>query len=221
MSDSNAKIRVVMADDHQIFRAGLRRLLETEPDFEVIGEAGDGEEAVRITRHLKPDILLLDVSMPRMTGLEALRELEGDVKTILLTASLATNEIVTALQVGARGIVRKESATQVLFKSIRCVANGEYWVERESVKDLVQTLRQLVTKSEAAAKQARFNLTAREMEILAAVVAGCSNKEIARQFKLSENTVKHHVSNIFDKMGVSTRVELALAAMHHGLVADA
>lgn len=221
MSDSNARIRVVMADDHQIFRAGLRRLLETEPDFEVVGEAGDGEEAVRITRHLKPDILLLDVSMPRMTGLEALRELEGDVKTILLTASLATNEIVTALQVGARGIVRKESATQVLFKSIRCVANGEYWVERESVKDLVQTLRQLVTKSEAAAKQARFNLTAREMEILAAVVAGCSNKEIARQFKLSENTVKHHVSNIFDKMGVSTRVELALAAMHHGLVADA
>jgi DNA-binding NarL/FixJ family response regulator len=209
-----------MADDHQIFRAGLKRLLETEPDFEVVGEAGDGEEAVRITRVLKPDILLLDVSMPRMTGLEALRELEGDVKTILLTASLATNEIVTALQVGARGIVRKESATQVLFKSIRCVANGEYWVERESVKDLVQTLRQLVTRSEAAAKQARFNLTAREMEILAAVVAGCSNKEIAKQFKLSENTVKHHVSNIFDKMGVSTRVELALAAMHHGLVAE-
>ena len=220
MTESRQKIRVVMADDHQIFRAGLRRLLETEPDFEVIGEAGDGEEAVRLTRQLKPDILLLDVSMPRMTGLEALRELEGDVKTILLTASLATSEIVTALQVGARGIVRKESATQVLFKSIRCVFNGEYWVERESVKDLVQTLRQLVTRSEAAAKQARFNLTAREMEILSAVVTGCSNKEIAKQFKLSENTVKHHVSNIFDKMGVSTRVELALAAMHHGLVAQ-
>jgi DNA-binding NarL/FixJ family response regulator len=220
VTDTRPKIRVVMADDHQIFRAGLRRLLESEPDFEVVGEAGDGEEAVRITRQLKPDVLLLDVSMPRMTGLEALRELEGDVKTILLTASLATSEIVTALQVGARGIVRKESATQVLFKSIRCVQNGEYWVERESVKDLVQTLRQLVTKSEAATRQARFNLTPREMEILAAVVAGCSNKEIAKQFKLSENTVKHHVSNIFDKMGVSTRVELALAAMHHGLVAQ-
>jgi DNA-binding NarL/FixJ family response regulator len=209
-----------MADDHQIFRAGLRRLLESEPDFEVVGEAGDGEEAVRLTKQIKPDILLLDVSMPRMTGLEALRELEGEVKTILLTASLANSEIVTALQVGARGIVRKESATQVLFKSIRCVQNGEYWVERESVRDLVQTLRQLVTQSEAAAKQARFNLTAREMEIVSAVVAGCSNKEIAKQFKLSENTVKHHVSNIFDKMGVSTRVELALAAMHHGLVSD-
>ena len=220
MSDGRPRIRVLMADDHQIFRAGLRRLLESEPDFEVIGEAGDGEEAVRLSKQLKPDILLLDVSMPRMTGLEALRELEGEVKTILLTASLANSEIVTALQVGARGIVRKESATQVLFKSIRCVQNGEYWVERESVRDLVQTLRQLVTQSEAAAKQARFNLTAREMEILSAVVAGCSNKEIAKQFKLSENTVKHHVSNIFDKMGVSTRVELALAAMHHGLVSD-
>jgi DNA-binding NarL/FixJ family response regulator len=220
MSDGRPRIRVLMADDHQIFRAGLRRLLESEPDFEVVGEAGDGEEAVRLSKQLKPDVLLLDVSMPRMTGLEALRELEGEVKTILLTASLANSEIVTALQVGARGIVRKESATQVLFKSIRCVQNGEYWVERESVRDLVQTLRQLVTQSEAAAKQARFNLTAREMEILSAVVAGCSNKEIAKQFKLSENTVKHHVSNIFDKMGVSTRVELALAAMHHGLVSD-
>ncbi len=220
MTDGRPRIRVLMADDHQIFRAGLRRLLESEPDFEVVGEAGDGEEAVRLTKQIKPDILLLDVSMPRMTGLEALRELEGEVKTILLTASLANSEIVTALQVGARGIVRKESATQVLFKSIRCVQNGEYWVERESVRDLVQTLRQLVTQSEAAAKQARFNLTAREMEIVSAVVAGCSNKEIAKQFKLSENTVKHHVSNIFDKMGVSTRVELALAAMHHGLVSD-
>ena len=220
MTDGRPRIRVLMADDHQIFRAGLRRLLESEPDFEVVGEAGDGEEAVRLTKQLKPDVLLLDVSMPRMTGLEALRELEGEVKTILLTASLANSEIVTALQVGARGIVRKESATQVLFKSIRCVQNGEYWVERESVRDLVQTLRQLVTQSEAAAKQARFNLTAREMEIVSAVVAGCSNKEIAKQFKLSENTVKHHVSNIFDKMGVSTRVELALAAMHHGLVSD-
>jgi DNA-binding NarL/FixJ family response regulator len=220
MTSERTRIRVLMADDHQIFRAGLRRLLETESDFEVIGEAGDGEEAVRLTKQLKPDVLLLDVSMPRMTGLEALKELEGDVRTILLTASLATNEIVTALQVGARGIVRKESATQVLFKSIRSVHNGEYWVERESVKDLVQTLRQLVSRSEDAAKRARFNLTAREMEILAAVVDGCSNKEIAKQFKLSENTVKHHVSNIFDKVGVSTRVELALAAVHHGLVAE-
>jgi len=145
-------IRIVIADDHPIFRDGLRRLLEAEPDLKVIGEACDGAEAVKLARQLKPDILLLDLAMPRHPGLEALRELSSgqganSVRVILLTAAAEKNQIVEALQLGARGVVLKDSATQLLLKSIHTVMAGEYWVGRESVSNLVQYLRTLVQSS--------------------------------------------------------------------------
>jgi two-component system nitrate/nitrite response regulator NarL len=213
-------IRIVIADDHPIFRDGLRRLLETEADLKVIGEACDGAEAVKLARQLKPDILLLDLAMPRHPGLEALRELSSGsdgVRVILLTAAAEKNQIVEALQLGARGVVLKDSATQLLLKSIHTVMSGEYWVGRESVSNLVQYLRTLVQSSGEEAKQRKFGLTPRELEIVSAVVAGYSNKEIAEYFKISEDTVKHHLSNIFDKLGVSTRLELALFAVNQSL----
>lgn len=213
-------IRIVIADDHPIFRDGLRRLLETETDLKVIGEACDGAEAVKLARQLKPDILLLDLAMPRHPGLEALRELSNGsdgVRVILLTAAAEKNQIVEALQLGARGVVLKDSATQLLLKSIHTVMSGEYWVGRESVSNLVQYLRTLVQSSGEEAKQRKFGLTPRELEIVSAVVAGYSNKEIAEYFKISEDTVKHHLSNIFDKLGVSTRLELALFAVNQSL----
>jgi len=216
------QIRIVIADDHPIFRDGLRRLLETEPDLKVIGEACDGAEAVKLARALRPDILLLDLAMPRHPGLEALRELStgagsNGVRVILLTAAAEKNQIVEALQLGARGVVLKDSATQLLLKSIYTVMAGEYWVGRESVSNLVQYLRTLVQSSGEEARQKKFGLTPRELEIVAAVVAGYSNKEIAEYFKISEDTVKHHLSNIFDKLGVSTRLELALFAVNQSL----
>ena len=215
-------IRIVIADDHPIFRDGLRRLLESESDLKVIGEASDGLEAVKLARQLKPDILLLDLAMPRQPGLEALRELSSGpvsnpVRVILLTAAAEKKQIVEALQLGARGVVLKDSATQLLLKSIHTVMAGEYWVGRESVSNLVQYLRNLVQSSEGDARQKKFGLTPRELEIVSAVVAGYSNKEIAEYFKISEDTVKHHLSNIFDKLGVSTRLELALFAVNQGL----
>jgi len=189
-------IRIVIADDHPIFRDGLRRLLEAEADLKVIGEASDGAEAVKLARQLKPDILLLDLAMPRNPGLEALRELSSgstnSVRVILLTAAAEKNQIVEALQLGARGVVLKDSATQLLLKSIHTVMAEE-------------------------ARQKKFGLTPREIEIVSAVVAGYSNKEIAEYFKISEDTVKHHLSNIFDKLGVSTRLELALFAVNQSL----
>jgi two-component system, NarL family, nitrate/nitrite response regulator NarL len=213
-------VRIVIADDHPIFRDGLRRLLEAESDLKVIGEASDGAEAVRLARQLKPDILLLDLAMPKHPGLEALRDLgvsSTPVRVILLTAAAEKSQIVEALQLGARGVVLKDSATQLLLKAIHTVMSGEYWVGRESVSNLVQYLRTLVQSSSDEARQKKFGLTPRELEIVAAVVAGYSNKEIAEYFKISEDTVKHHLSNIFDKLGVSTRLELALFAVNQSL----
>ena len=214
--------RIVIADDHPIFRDGLRRLLETEPDLKVVGEACDGAEAVKLAKQLKPDILLLDLAMPRHPGLEALREMnsasnQNAVRVILLTAAAEKNQIVEALQLGARGVVLKDSATQLLLKAIHTVMAGEYWVGRESVSNLVQYLRTLVQSSGEEARQKKFGLTPRELEIVSAVVAGYSNKETAEYFKISEDTVKHHLSNIFDKLGVSTRLELALFAVNQSL----
>ena len=213
-------IRILIADDHPIFRDGLKRLLESERGFKVVGEACDGVEAVNLARQLKPEILLLDLAMPRRPGLEALRELSSDpasVRVILLTAAAEKDQIVEALQLGARGVVLKDSATQILLKSIRAVMNGEYWVGRESVSNLVQYLRGLVGTSGDTARKKRYGLTPRELEIVSAVVAGYANKEIAEHFKISEDTVKHHLSNIFDKVGVSTRLELALFAVNQAL----
>jgi DNA-binding NarL/FixJ family response regulator len=214
-------IRIVIADDHPIFRDGLRRLLEAEHGLKVIGEASDGNDAVKLARQLKPDIMLLDLAMPRQPGLEALRDLStggaNGVKVILLTAAAEKHQIVEALQLGARGVVLKDSATQLLLKSIHTVMAGEYWVGREAVSNLVAYLRTQMQASHEESRQKKFGLTPRELEIVSAVVAGYSNKEIAEYFKISEDTVKHHLSNIFDKLGVSTRLELALFAVNQGL----
>jgi two-component system, NarL family, nitrate/nitrite response regulator NarL len=213
-------VRILIADDHPIFRDGLKRLLESEGEFKVIGEACDGVEAVAMARQLIPEVMLLDLAMPRRQGLDTLRELSSDarsVRVILLTAAAEKEQIVEALQLGARGVVLKDSATQILLKSIRAVMNGEYWVGRESVSNLVQYLRTLVTPPSAFPQRNKYRLTPRELEIIAAVVAGFANKEIAQYFKISEDTVKHHLSNIFDKVGVSSRLELALFAVNQSL----
>jgi two-component system, NarL family, nitrate/nitrite response regulator NarL len=213
-------VRILIADDHPIFRDGLKRLLESDGEFRIIGEACDGVEAVQLARQLLPEVLLLDLAMPRRTGLDALRELVSQahsVRVILLTAAAEKEQIVQALQLGARGVVLKDSATQILLKSIHAVMNGQYWVGRESVSNLVQYLRTLMAPAVNYPHRNRYRLTPRELEIVSAVVAGYANKEIASHFKISEDTVKHHLSNIFDKVGVSTRLELALFAVNQSL----
>ncbi|MCI0409492.1 MAG: response regulator transcription factor [Acidobacteria bacterium] len=227
MAEHPTPIHILIADDHPIIRDGLRRLLETEPDFQVVGAAADGEGAIQLARKLKPDILLLDLSMPRLAGLETLRELAAlntPVRTILLTEAIEKGQMVKALQLGARGVVLKESATELLFKSIRIVMAGQYWVGRESVTDLVHALLHEAATPPAVdprASQDNFRLTSRELEILSALVAGLSNREIGQKLSLSEQTVKHHLTSIFDKLGVGNRLELGLYAIHHRLVGSA
>jgi len=217
------KTRILIADDHTIFRDGLRRLLESESEFQVVGEAADGAEALQLVQQLKPDVLLLDLAMPRMPGLETLRELSSSgstVKVILLTAAIEKRQIVEALQTGARGVIMKDAATQLLLKGIRTVMGGQFWVGREAVADMVGYLRDKAAQQPPSPAKA-YGLTKRELEILSTIVSGLSNKEIAQKFSLSEDTVKHHLTNIFDKVGVSSRLELALFAINHHLVEPA
>jgi len=213
------EIRILIADDHSIFRDGVRKLLEAEGGFNVVGEATNGIEALDLVNELRPDILLLDISMPRLTGLEVLRRLSkqtAPMRTILLTASVEKSEIIEALLLGAHGVVPKQSASRMLFKSIRTVMAGEFWVSRDMVSDLVETLRGPSNSGMAGAKT--MGLTRRELEVIAAVVEGQVNKDIAQTFHISEYTVKHHLTRIFDKLGVSNRVELAMFAVNHELV---
>ena len=220
MEMKSGKVRILLADDHTIFRDGLRKLLEAEPDLEIAGEAGDGAEAINLVQQAKPDVLLLDLAMPRVPGLEALREviaLKTPVKTILLTAAIEKRQIIEALQVGARGVVMKDAATQMLIRAIRTVIAGQFWVGREAVSDMSAYLKHQIA-TQPAPKAKGYGLTRREIEILGTIVAGLSNKEIAQKFSLSEDTVKHHLTNIFDKVGVSSRLELALFAINNQLI---
>lgn len=210
---------VCIADDHPVFRHGLRKLLELDDGFKVIGEAEDGRSAIDCVRRLHPDVLLLDIAMPTLGGLEALPELTAagpNTRVLLVTAGIGRVDLLHALQLGARGVVLKEAATRLVGQAVRAVAAGSYWVGPEAVSDLVGAIKHL-TESPA---DRRYGLTPREVEIVTAVVAGQSNREIATQLAIREQTVKHHLTSIFDKVGVSTRLELALFALKHKLAGD-
>jgi two-component system nitrate/nitrite response regulator NarL len=206
----NQPIRLIIADDHAIFRDGLRRLLATQPDFQVIGEASDGKEAISLAQSMKPDVLLLDLAMPRVPGMEVLRELsrqQTPVRTILLTAAIQPFAVTSALQLGARGIVLKASPPEMLLKSIRSVHEGQFWVGSEPVSSWAKP----------GQSTSGFGLTSREVEIISAIKKGSSNREIAGQLAISEETVKRHLSNIYGKLGVSSRLELAVLASEQHL----
>ena len=219
--DDSEVIRIVIADDHAMFRDGLNRLLESESGFRVVGETGDGDGAVRLCVHLRPDILLLDLAMPGCDGLAALKRLVAEapsVHAILLTAGLDQSALVTALQLGARGVLLKEAGATMLFESIRSVARHEYWLRGESVRQVIEAIPTAPPVVDVGEKNRRFGLTTRELEVIAGVAAGETNKEIAQRLGVREDTVKHHLSNIFDKVGVFSRLELAMFAINHGLV---
>jgi len=217
-------IRIVIADDHTLFRQGLRQLLEVESDFQVVGEASNGIEAVDAVRELRPHCLLLDLAMPEQGGLDALHQIaaleDGACRVVLLTAEIERTQLVLALRLGARGVVMKHSACEMLCKCIRAVVAGEYWVGRETVSDLLASLSTMSESERSQFRQGQgpFGLTGRELQVVQCVVKGGTNREIAQDLGLSGDTVKHHLSNIFDKLGVDNRLELALFAVNHRLI---
>jgi two-component system, NarL family, nitrate/nitrite response regulator NarL len=223
IENNDMSVRILIADDHPVFRHGLRALLQAEPGMEVVGEAVDGAEAVRMARELKPDVLTLNLAAEEVSGSEVLQQVANfspPVRTILLTRAANRQQIVQALQLGARGVVLRDAPTQAVIKSIRAVMAGEYWIARENISDLVHVLRASQKRAPKEKKQRNRRLTARELEVVSAVVAGYTNKDIAQKFSLSEDTVKHHLTNIFDKLGVSSRLELAILAISRGIVSN-
>jgi two-component system, NarL family, nitrate/nitrite response regulator NarL len=214
--------RILIADRHALLREGLRSLIDEQPGFRVVGETSDGREVAKLAEDLKPDIFILDLHLPHISSLEMLQTIVKKTKKtriILLAAAIERKQASEAFKSGARGIMRKDSDADSLYKCIRAVMSGQFWVMREAVSDVKQIIDAEGLPEEGTPKPKNFSLTHREMEILAAVVSGLTNREIAGRYSISEQTVKHHVTNIFDKLGVYNRLELALFAVHHGLIA--
>jgi len=205
-------IRLVIADRQDMFRDGLKRLLNMQLDFRVEADSNDGDRLPALVKEFKPDVLLFNHRLRKRSGIEALREisaLEIPLHPVLLTEEIDGNDIIQALMWGTCGVVRKESDTSLLFKSIRSVMAGEYWIGHGVMADLIHYLRSLSSLVEQKTRQQSENLTAQQARIIEAIICGSSNKDIANDLSLSERTVKYHLTRIFAKFGVSNRMELA------------
>jgi DNA-binding NarL/FixJ family response regulator len=212
-------IRILIVDDHPLVRDGLRALLTSLPEFRVVADTGDGDDAIRLAKELQPDVMLLDFSMPRKSGLDVMRELSGTMprlRAILMTAGVQKLDMVRMLQHGVKGIVMKGAPTELLLNCVRKVHRGELWIGRDTVNDLLDLLA-ATEKGHAPNNRRDFGLTAREREIVRMIVEGEPNKAIALRLSIAEDTVKHHLTSSFGKTGTSSRLELALFALQHGL----
>jgi DNA-binding NarL/FixJ family response regulator len=221
MTKAKQVIRILVADDHAIFRDGLRKLLEVADDVQIVGEASNGVECTKMLAKFKPDILLLDLRMPEKDGLGVLEEVNFDTlptRVIVLTAAEDDRDVVRAMRLGARGVVLKQSASDLLLKSIRKVYDGEIWLDNRMTAEVIDAFKK---SSESGQRREKPLLSEREMEIVQLVAQGFRNREIGEKLFISEQTVKNHLHNIFDKLGVSDRLELALYAIHHRLIDQA
>jgi two-component system, NarL family, nitrate/nitrite response regulator NarL len=221
MSKPKQAIRILVADDHAIFRDGLRKLLEASDDAQIVGEASNGVECTKMLPKLKPDILLLDLRMPEKDGLAVLEEVNFEAlptRVIVLTAAEDDRDVVRAMRLGARGVVLKQSASDLLLKSIHKVYDGEIWLDNRMTAEVIDAFKK---SAESGIRREKPLLSDREKEIVQLVAQGFRNREIGEKLFISEQTVKNHLHNIFDKLGVSDRLELALYAIHHRLIDQA
>lgn len=218
---SNGAIRIVIADEETIFRESVRLLLQSNGHFDTVGCCSDARATLEVVWNREPQVLLLGRNLLHEVGPDLLTKVADPnvgIKVILLCHALSAEETISALRLGARGIVLTTGPTESLLECIHTVLQGDYWLGKDSIRDLVHA----VCNSEGMSRPVknRFGLTPRELEIIQVVVEGNSNPEIAANFSLSEQTVKHHLSHIFDKLGVYSRLELALFAVNHGLISE-
>ena len=215
--------RLLIADDAPVFRDGLRNLVESQPEFSVAGESAVGREVVTLARELKPDLLLLSLSVPHAAGLEVLHSLASlypPIRILVLVEAVKEGSILEAFYLGAHGIVLRGSPREVLLNSIRSVIAGQYWLDGESMPILIEALRKPIASPKAAAAPRDYGLTPHELKIVRKIANASSNKEMGQELSISERTVKHHLTNIFNKLGISSRVELAVFALKNGLISS-
>lgn len=210
-------IRLVLADDHPIVLDGLETLFRLEPDFEIAARCVNGEDTLAAVRRHRPDVLVLDIHMPRKDGLAVLRDLHREklsIKVVLLAAVLEEEEVLEALRLGVRGMVLKELAPQMVVQCVRKVHAGEQWLEKHAVTRVVDSL----LRRQAGEREAASVLTPREIEMVGMVARGLRNKEMSQRLAISEGTVKIHLHHIYRKLKVENRVELILYAQSKRLV---
>ena len=215
----NPKIKLVIVDDHTLFREGIKKILSLEEDIEIIGEAFDGEDVISLLGRCEPDIMLLDVKMERINGLQILPQIVEQfprLRVMILTAQISLGESVKAIRDGARGIILKHAASEFLIKGVRKVFEGELWADSSTMTQVVESLSRKF-RVDRSPEKGRKELSERETEVVVLVASGHRNKEIAAKLFFSEQTVKTHLSNIFQKLEVNDRLELALYAMRNGL----
>jgi DNA-binding NarL/FixJ family response regulator len=215
-------VSLVVADDHEVVRAGFAALLDTQPDFTVLGTASDGGEAVRVCRDLKPDVVLMDVRMPSLDGIEATRQLAGTgesgPRVLILTTFDLDEYVFDALRAGASGFLLKDVTAERLFDAVRVVAAGEALLAPAVTRRLISEFTRLRPAKDAAPAAALGALTPRETEVLRLVAEGLSNPEVAQRLVVTEETVKTHVSRILAKLGLRDRTQAVVAAYESGLV---
>jgi len=216
-----SKLRIFLIDDHNLFRSGVKALLVRQPDFEVVGEAADGLEGLKRAKQLKPDVVLLDLNMPGISGREAVKMLVEELpqtQVLMLTVSEDAEDLMDTLKSGARGYLLKNIDADYLVESIRRAARGEAVMSPQMTSKLVRGLQAggaEVVLPQAAEKD---RVSPREREVLALLARGASNKEMARELHLAESTIKIHVQNILRKLNLSSRVQAAVYAVEHGIV---
>lgn len=211
----NQKIRIVLIDDHNLFRSGIKALLSRQADFDIVGEAADGLSGVKLVEQTKPDIVLLDLDMPVMNGREALAQIlsvRSEQNVVMLTVSEDSEDLTECMRFGARGFLLKNINADFLVDSIKRAVDGDNVFSPEMTARLVQSL---IRPHNAGTGSALDTLTPRELEILGHLAAGHSNKIIARQLDLAESTIKVHVQNILRKLELSSRVQAAVYAVQH------
>ncbi len=209
-------IKVMLADDHVLIREGIRQLLEFDGSIEVISEVNDGEECLNELLHVKPDVLLLDINMPKKNGVEVLEEIHRrniDVKVLILTVHNEIEYLVKAVDIGVDGYIVKDSGSAELKKAINCILNGENYIQPSLIPALNKRL-----VSRDSDKDKIELLTKRELEVLIQVANGMFNKEIATSLNISERTVKNHISNIFKKIDVNDRTQAAVFAIKNDII---